>query len=286
MKDPLQFFDKLLMKGGVQWIREEFVPTEEQELYQGIRFDKDNQLRIYVSVSSIDGSAEVSEEKYIEFFKKRLRKEIKVARRTIKSDYLSSSIKKQNGYLKAVLGETEFLINSKLTVEESSVLKFILKFLKDDLITRYINEKYFRKESEQFKSFGFKVTEFEDEDLKRFYIELNKLQPRGFVSIDKTSVNSFVQTLTTKNITNETDKIFLSCETTQASLILKEMQPYFKHFKYSDIEKSKIFITSNEKPLTKSNLFASKNRCSKPKDPDLIEQVFKEIKERQKVKKS
>jgi hypothetical protein len=108
----------------------------------------------------------------------------------------------------------------------------------------------------------------------------------GFIFADKTSVNSFVETLTTRNITDKTSKIYLSCQTTQARFIFKEMAPYFKSFKPADIGKSKLFITSLDTCLTANDLYVSKYKSLYPKDFMQIEQVFKEIKERQKVKKS
>jgi hypothetical protein len=54
MQHPLQFFDELLLSRGVLLIRDEFVPSEEDQLFGGISFDADKVLKKYRSFSTIE----------------------------------------------------------------------------------------------------------------------------------------------------------------------------------------------------------------------------------------
>jgi hypothetical protein len=87
----------------------------------------------------------------------------------------------------------------------------------------------------------------------------------------------FKQLMTSKDLSDEVGKIFLTCDNAQAAYILKKLKPFFKTLSFANIGRSKLFINPNEKALNANDLSKSIAIAEQPKDFLRINKVFDEL---------
>jgi len=141
----------------------------------------------------------------------------------------------------------------------------------------YIHPK--NNSNKTIKTFGFKGNFFNEKILNDLYFKLRPLEPNGFVNMDETSHLHFVRILTSRNLSEEEEQIYLDCDNHQAGYIFDSMKKYFAHFRFCDIGRSQRFVNCNGKILTEGDLYSAKfkGRKKDPKGIELINKVFSEL---------
>jgi hypothetical protein len=119
-------------------------------------------------------------------------------------------------------------------------------------------------------TFGFTGTEAK---LKAVIVQLvNKVQ---FLNEDKCTADHLVTILTSKALTNKMHKIYFGCETVQLRYIVDKLTASFNNLTPTAIEKSALFYTKTNKPLTAQNLYS--NKIENPKNQLTIDNILKQM---------
>lgn len=119
-------------------------------------------------------------------------------------------------------------------------------------------------------SFGFK-----NRDTKKLFNVLDRLH----LSLDflehRTTTEHFHNLLIAKNFQNTSKNIYLQCETTQFSHIVKALKPYFSNLNPTTIERSGKFYTKTGTLLKANNLH--KNTVHNPKEKETIDNIINQL---------
>jgi len=115
-------------------------------------------------------------------------------------------------------------------------------------------------------SFGYKKSPgFLNLYIQKLVLEIDFLDNR-------TTVEDFVRIVTSEDLNPISDKIYLGCQTNQFRYLLKCFKPFFKSFIPSKIERSGLFISVNDNPVTAGSLYAADNEHLKKKHA--IDNIF------------
>lgn len=160
-------------------------------------------------------------------------------------DYLDQDIPEDNFYQKS---------------EHLAHFQDIIMFGKKDEKVKYSNSNKI--------TFGFKG----DKEkllsvLNRLHLKINLLQE------EKTAVEQLYKVLTSKELKLGIHPIYFNCETTQLRYIIDKLSPYFDKLKFSIIERSQLFYSSNNTLINAQNLSSSK--VDEPKEKATIDEIFK-----------
>jgi hypothetical protein len=131
---------------------------------------------------------------------------------------------------------------------------------------KFINQ---NKKTPQKLTFGFQDTEA---NLKYKIHQL--CQKVDLLNWDETKEQDLINLLTSKNIYSCNKIIRINCETAVFRYILEKLKPYFTNLAFSNIEKSQLFRSKLDNPITAQNLYSSK--INNPKLKTIIDQIFKE----------
>lgn len=97
-----------------------------------------------------------------------------------------------------------------------------------------------------------------------------------FLNEDVSKVDELMKLLTSKNIHPGSTKIQLGCETRIFRYIIDKLQPYFKELTFANIEKSALFFSKKDTPITANNLSAS-NKSGEPKEKETIDKIINNL---------
>lgn len=97
-----------------------------------------------------------------------------------------------------------------------------------------------------------------------------------FLNEDVSKVDELMKLLTSKNILPGSTKIQLGCETRVFRYIIDKLQPYFKELTFANIEKSALFFSKKDTPITANNLSAS-NKSGEPKEKETIDKIINNL---------
>jgi hypothetical protein len=81
-----------------------------------------------------------------------------------------------------------------------------------------------------------------------------KLNKRFNFLSPRTSVESFVQILTSENLKEEKSKIYIGCRTNIFKSIIEYLEPFFLHLNYANVGRSGLFISKKGIPISVTNL--------------------------------
>jgi len=112
-------------------------------------------------------------------------------------------------------------------------------------------------------------------DTKKLQAVLNDLQYSLDILDDRTDTEHLFKLLTADNFHNTSKKIYLQCETTQFSYIVKVLRPYFNNFNPTTIERSGKFYTKTDTTLKANNLH--KNSIHNTKAKETIDNIIKQL---------
>lgn len=79
----------------------------------------------------------------------------------------------------------------------------------------------------------------------------------GFLD-DRTSVGDFMRIVSSANLGEITEKIYLGCQTNEFRYVIKYLKPFFRSFTPAMIGKSGIFISNLGNPITAGCIYSSK----------------------------
>ena len=76
---------------------------------------------------------------------------------------------------------------------------------------------------------------------------------------DPTTEKQLFEVLTSKNLTEDSPKIYLNCQTLVFKYFIESIKVYFKKFNATQMEKSKLFYSKDhpEKPLKAQTIYSS-----------------------------
>lgn len=146
-------------------------------------------------------------------------------------------------------------------------------FMKYNWELRHGSPTSIRKETVQDKKHSFGFDKRSGLDLVHVYQYFNA--HIDFINTEKTSVEDFVNVLTTSDFSAETRPIYLNCETVQFIYLRSKLSPFFKDLDPTRIEDSKLFFSKKGIVLKKSNLY--KNKISNPKKQEEIDRYFNNL---------
>lgn len=126
------------------------------------------------------------------------------------------------------------------------------------------------KTSKPKTSFGYKST-----DTKKLQNVLDRLHFSIDILDNRTSTEHLCKLLTVDNFHNTSKNIYLQCETTQFSYLIKALKPYFNNLTPTSIERSGKFYTKTETLLKANNLH--KNTVHNPKEKETIDNIIKQL---------
>ncbi len=122
--------------------------------------------------------------------------------------------------------------------------------------------------------FGFK-----DDPEKLTYIVTQLCFQIVLVNEDLCTAEDLLKVLTSKSLIPGCTKIHIGCETKHFRYCIDKLQPYFSNLSLSNIEKSKIFFSINDNPITANNLSASSSKNKlEPKEKATIDRIFNQVK--------
>lgn len=122
-------------------------------------------------------------------------------------------------------------------------------------------------------TFGFKG------DINKLKTVVNLLcNEIDLLNEDISKAADLIKIFTTKNILPALLKIQLDCETKHFRYCIDKFSPYFNNLSLANIEKTKIFYSKKDRPITANNLSASgsKNKIE-PKKKTTIDKIFKHL---------
>lgn len=164
--------------------------------------------------------------------------------------------------------------NEILNVEEIYEFYFNESPPQKPLIVSAKNKHHLKNEKIAFNnpnSYGYK-----DKKSDALLSVLRQLQLRiDFVNETFSSIKDLHKLLLSKDFTLEDTNIYLSCETTQFSYIVKQLKPYFIRFNPTMIEKSEKFYSKKGILIKKSNLY--KNSVDNTKEKTEIDKIIKQL---------
>ncbi len=199
--------------------------------------------------------------------------------------------------------------------EQSSLIHFVLYYLKHSLIQLYFNIQ------ETFKQSLQQVTTLEDFyllDLQQPLSSIQELEYTGNVedpnaveqnvpqqklcfgfkddvvklqtvinqlcfkidllNEEVSSAEELLKVFTTQKLLPKSTKIQINCETRVFRYVLDKLRPFFNDLSLANIEKSLIFYSKNDTLLTANNLYVSnKNSSGEPKEKETIDKIFKQM---------
>jgi len=164
--------------------------------------------------------------------------------------------------------------NEILNVEEIYEFYFNESPPQKPLIVSAKNKHHLKNKKIAFNnpnSYGYK-----DKKSDALLSVLRQLQLRiDFVNETFSSIKDLHKLLLSKDFTLEDTNIYLSCETTQFSYIVKQLKPYFIRFNPTMIEKSEKFYSKKGILIKKSNLY--KNSVDNTKEKTEIDKIIKQL---------
>lgn len=127
-----------------------------------------------------------------------------------------------------------------------------------------------KKPSKPKTSFGYK-----NRDTSKLLPVIKQLHFRIELLDNRTTPEQLEKLLLAENFNNIDFKIYLQCETTQFSYVVKELKSYFHNLKPSTIERSGKFITKTGAALRAGNLY--KNKIDNPKEKEEIDKTIQQL---------
>lgn len=116
---------------------------------------------------------------------------------------------------------------------------------------------------------------FKSNDTSTLLAVLKKLHLKIELLDNRTKVEELHNLLIAEDFTKFDSLIYLQCETTQFSYVVKELKSYFHNLKPASIEYSGKFITKTGTPLKANNLY--KNTVHNPKEKEEIDKIIQQL---------
>lgn len=190
------------------------------------------------------------------------------------SDYIINYLKISAAQLYLELQEQygTFSTNSKFNFDEIMEKYFNETNIDINQLEKISKPKLIRKPkvATPKTSFGYK-----SRDTKKLFNVLDRLH----LSLDfldhRTITEHFHKLLIAENFNNTSKNIYLQCETTQFSYIIKVLKPYFSNLTPTSIERSGKFYTKTSTLLKANNLH--KNSIDNPKEKETIDNIIKQL---------
>lgn len=203
----------------------------------------------------------------------------------IKERGISNEIQQDDDYIINYLKISAVQLFLELQ-EQYGIYSIKSQFNLEEIIEKYFNEttidknllekvktikpKTIHKTVNTKTSFGYK-----NRDTKKLFNVLDRLH----LSLDflehRTTTEHFHKLLIAENYNNTSKNIYLQCETTQFSYIVKVLKQYFNNFTPTTIERSGKFYTKTGTLLKANNLH--KNSIDNPKEKETIDNIIKQL---------
>lgn len=272
----------MVYDGGREKLWSEFIPSGQDLVGGGISVDESSGKKTLAYFEY--GESVVETVEFItDFFIPALYREIRNSKQIIRSNcrvpgvdipqYLNLLSKE----ISILLEAAERKLNSREAEQFKRILSYLARYIKRYSVKKALENK---ESSRQLKSFKVKE-EFRasiDTILTSIFRELQQLQPDGFLNIEKTDLKTFINILKSKNIETEERRIFFTCQVTQIALIIEKLSYYFEDLNPTTIGDSGLFIKPNGETLKRTDLYPLKSKGKYPKNYELINQVFKNLK--------
>ncbi|RYH73963.1 hypothetical protein EVU94_08190 [Flavobacteriaceae bacterium 144Ye] len=143
-------------------------------------------------------------------------------------------------------------------------------FEKLEAVKKEVVKKTNKPKSKPKTSFGYK-----NRDTSNLLPVIKQLHFRIELLDNRTTPEQLEKLLLAENFNNIDYKIYLQCETTQFSYVIKELKSYFHNLKPATIERSGKFITKTGAALRAGNLY--KNKIDNPKEKEEIDKTIQQL---------
>ncbi len=143
-------------------------------------------------------------------------------------------------------------------------------FIKLETDKKEIIKKPSKPKSKQKTSFGYK-----NRDTSKLLPVIKQLHFRIELLDNRTTPEQLEKLLLAENFNDIDYKVYLQCETTQFSYVVKELKSYFHNLKPTTIERSGKFITKTGAALRAGNLY--KNKIDSPKEKEEIDKTIQQL---------
>lgn len=167
----------------------------------------------------------------------------------------------------------QFIPQNDLLVEEDFYTQFLFEPVpSDSSIKKILLVNIISKQSKSIKiSFGYNLptTNNLKNTCKLLTLKID------FLDDNFTSLEDFIEVMTSKDLAQVKKQIHIGCETTQFRYIVDKYKPYFNTLTLSNIEKSKCFYSKNNVLITATNL--SRNKHHDPKEKTTIDNIFNQM---------
>lgn len=157
------------------------------------------------------------------------------------------------------------------SAQATEVIVPIDKTISEEIIIKTNDEKIIKKSNTKVAkiTFGYKTSE-----TKKLENVLKELTLKIDLLVDsKTNCTDLLNLLCSKNFINENYEIYIGCETTQFSYIIKKLAPYFKNLNPATIESSNYFYSKKGTLFKAQNLYS--NTIDNPKEKETIDNIIK-----------
>ncbi|RBP32933.1 hypothetical protein DFR65_102269 [Oceanihabitans sediminis] len=188
-------------------------------------------------------------------------------------NYLKVSVIRLYAELQEQYGQ--FSEDSKFTILEIAEKYFNdTTFNINQIVKTNIKEIVIKKEpratAKPKTSFGYK-----NKDTSTLLTVLKQLNLKIDLLDNRSTVEQLQKLLLSKDFRVIDFQIYLQCETTQFSYVVKKLKPFFNSFNPTSIERSGKFITKTGTPLKANNLY--KNKVHNPKEKEVIDRIIQQL---------